>query len=61
MIEVILDGVIVGLSARRRSGLSSMRRVFPWVVEDVAVEVEREETALEMVVWRSARSKDLSV
>jgi hypothetical protein len=55
MIEVILDGVIVGLSARRRSGLSSMRRVFPW-----AVEVEREEMALEMVVRRSARSKDLS-
>lgn len=61
MRELKLDGVIVGLSARTRSGLSSMRSVFRWAVEDVVVELEREETALEMVVLRSASSSVLSV
>ena len=54
--EVMADGVRVGLRARRRSGLSRMRRVLRCAEAE-----EREDMAVVSVVWRCARSRDLSV
>lgn len=48
-------GVMVGLRARRRSGLSRMMRVLRWEVE------ERREMASEMAFWRCVRSRVESV
>lgn len=65
MSEVNAEGVIVGSSARRRSGLSRMIKVFRCgFIEavDAVVEVERsEETAPEIVLRRCARSRLRSV
>lgn len=56
-VDVKDEGGVEGLSARRRSGLSSMRRVFRGGVEgDV-----RDETAVEIVLVRCARESEVSV
>ena len=49
----MVDGVMLGLRARSRSGLSRMRRVLRWVEG-------REDMAVVSVFWRCARSRDLS-
>jgi hypothetical protein len=53
--DVKCEGEIVGLSARRRSGLSKIRRVFRVVVEG------REEMAVVIVALRSGSERDGSV
>lgn len=62
MREIIADWLVVGLRARRRSGLSRTRSVLRGAVT-VVVEVEevRVETTLVSVVLRWTRSSDLSV
>jgi hypothetical protein len=53
--DVKCEGEIEGFSARRRSGLSKIRRVFRVVVE------RKEEMAVVIVVWRSESERDGSV